>query len=295
MVHRAADVTSAILVKNDIDYEIIFVDDGSKDLTWDEIVSASDIPGVRGIGFSRNFGKEAAIFAGLDGTRGDVVAVMDCDLQHPPVKLVEMYSLWEQGYEVIEGIKDDRGKESSFHKMAAGAFYRMMGEATGANMEGSSDFKMLDRRAVDALLTLPERKTFFRALSSWVGFRTAEVHYEVSEREAGQSKWSYKSLVRYAIDNVTSFTAVPLQLVTGLGIVLLLVFLVIGIQTLVRWAMGLSVAGFTTVILLLLLVGGAIMIALGIIGLYLSRVYEEVKGRPRYIVARSVERGAEEF
>ncbi|WP_277259824.1 glycosyltransferase family 2 protein [Olegusella massiliensis] len=287
LIYHSAEVTSSILVKAHIPFELVFVDDGSRDNTWLEIERACAIKGVRGIGFSRNFGKEGAIFAGLEAAKGDVVAVMDCDLQHPPLKLVEMYHLWEEGYEVIEGVKDDRGEESAFHAWAANLFYKMMGNATGIDMAGASDFKMLDRRAVESLLQLPERRTFFRALSAWIGYKTTQVHYEVAERELGESKWTFCKLMSYAIDNVTSFTAAPLQFVTGLGAVLMLIFLVVGIQTLVRWILGNAVAGFTTVILLLLLIGGAIMIALGIIGFYLSRMYDELKGRPRYIVARS--------
>lgn len=288
LIFHSAEVIASLLKEAHMPFELVFVDDGSVDTTWDEIERATSISGVRGIGFSRNFGKEAAIFAGLEAARGDVVAVMDSDLQHPPAKLIEMYQLWEEGFEVIEGIKDDRGSESAFHAWAAGLFYRMMGKATGIDMAGSSDFKMLDRRAVDALLQLPEHRTFFRALSAWIGYKTTQVHYEVAEREVGQSKWSLRKLVRYALDNVTSFTAAPLQLVTALGALLMLVFLVVGIQTLVHWILGTAVAGFTTVILLLLLIGGSIMLALGIIGFYLSRMYDELKARPRYIVARSV-------
>ena len=150
------------------DIEIIVVDDGSKDATWENITKAAQMNShVVGIHFSRNFGKEAAMFAGLEKAAGDCCVVLDCDLQHPPEKIVEMYRLWEEGYEVVEGIKEDRGEESGFHKFAANSFYGLISRATGMDMSSSSDFKLLDRKVVDTLNSLPERNVFFRALSFW--------------------------------------------------------------------------------------------------------------------------------
>ena len=152
------------------------------------------------------------------------------------------------------------------------------------DMSSSSDFKLLDRKVVDVLLSLPERNTFFRALTFWAGFDTRTVEYEVQERKYGTSKWNFFSLMRYAISNCTSFSTLPLQLVTFMGTISIIFSVVLGIQTLVRYLMGNSVEGFTTVILLILIIGGFIMLSLGIIGHYVSRVYEEVKGRPKYII-----------
>lgn len=205
-----------------------------------------------------------------------------------------MYRLWEQGYEVVEGIKASRGKESLLHKCSAGAFYKLISRCTHVDMQSSSDFKLLDRKVVDVLVALPEKDTFFRALSFWVGFKTASVEFEVEQRRFGQSKWSFKGLVNYAVQNITSFTTVPLQAVTFIGTVLLISSVVLGIQTLVKFLMGRAVEGFTTVILLLLIIGGAIMISLGIIGHYIARIYDEVKRRPKYIVARRTDEGVEE-
>ena len=240
---------------------------------------------VRGVHFSRNFGKEAAIFAGLQHARGDCVAVIDCDLQHPPEKLVEMYRLWEQGVQVIEGVKADRGRESALHRLSAKIFYSLISRATKVDMSRASDFKLLDRRAVNVILTMREKRAFFRALSSWVGFTTAEVSYEVRERTAGESKWSTWSLMKYAVSNITAFTALPLHLVTVFGALTLLVSLVMGVIALVQKFMGIALGGFTTVIILLLFLGSLIMLSLGIIGYYLGNIYEEIKDRPRYIVA----------
>lgn len=286
MIPIAAKTLDDVLSKADILHEIIFVDDGSKDTTWDRIQAASeDIASVRGIHFSRNFGKESAMFAGLSAAKGDCVAVIDCDLQHPPEKLVEMYGLWEEGFEVIEGVKSSRGKENALHTFAAKSFYRLIGGASGFDMQNASDFKLLDRCAVDAILALPEKHAFFRAMSSWVGFKTASVAFEVQERTEGQSKWSIKSLIRYAVTNIASFSTAPMQIVTFLGIVTLVISLVLGAIALYQKIAGIALGGFTTVIIIQLFVGSIIMISLGIIGFYISQIYEEVKNRPRYIIA----------
>ena len=163
------------------------------------------------------------MFAGLEKARGDCCAVIDCDLQHPPEKLVEMYRLWEQGYEVVEGIKEDRGQESGFHRFAANSFYGLISRATGMDMSSSSDFKLLDRKVVDTLNAMPERNVFFRALSYWVGYRQASVSYKVQERTAGESKWSTRSLIKYALTNISSFSSAPLHIVTALGFIMLAV------------------------------------------------------------------------
>ncbi len=269
-----------------IDYECIFIDDGSKDATYRLIQQVSkENPRVRGVSFSRNFGKEASIFAGLEEARGDCCVLVDCDLQFPPERIPEMYALWREGYEVVEGKKTSRGKESLLHKCSAGLFYKLISRCTHVDMKSSSDFKLLDRRVIDVLRSLPEKDTFFRALSFWAGFRTATVEFEVAERQYGASKWSLRSLMKYAVQNITSFTTIPLQLVTLIGLILLFVSAVLGIQTLVRFLMGRAVEGFTTVILLLLIIGGGIMISLGIIGHYIARIYDEVKGRPKFIIA----------
>lgn len=286
-IGNTASVLSALLAENAIEYELIFISDGSRDGTYEEIVKAArENPRVKGAEFSRNFGKEAGIFAGLELTGGDAVIVMDCDLQHPPSVIPEMWRLWQEGAEVVEGIKTARGRESLGHKLSAGLFYKIMSCLIKMDMNASSDFKLLDRKVVDVLLALPERNTFFRALSFWAGFRTEAVHYEVQERQFGESKWSFLSLMRYAISNATSFSTLPLQLVTVMGLVSILFSVVLAVQTLVRFLMGTSVEGFTTVILLILIIGGFLMLSLGIIGHYIARIYEEVKGRPKYIISK---------
>lgn len=280
-------VLRELLEGEQIPYELIFVSDGSKDGTYGEILKAAESnPHVKGAQFSRNFGKEASIFAGLHLADGDACIVMDCDLQHPPQVIPQMYALWQQGFEVVEGIKTSRGRESLAHKLSAGLFYKIMSKLIRMDMNASSDFKLLDRKVVDVLLSLTERNTFFRALSFWAGFRTVSVEYEVQERQFGESKWSVWSLMKYAVSNATSFSTLPLQLVTVMGTLSILFSVILAIQTLVKYLMGTAVEGFTTVILLILIIGGFIMLSLGIIGHYIARVYEEVKGRPRYIISR---------
>ena len=289
-IANTAKVLGELLEQHGIDYELVFISDGSKDGTFERIKEESaKNPRVRGAEFSRNFGKEAGIFAGLELTTGDAVIVMDCDLQHPPETIIEMYHLWERGYEVIEGVKADRGKESFIHKIFVKMFYGMMSESTGIDMSRASDFKLLDRKAVDAFIALPERHVFFRALSSWVGFKTTSVEFKVQERAQGESKWSFASLFRYAINNVTSFSTAPMQIVMGCGIVVFIFSLIFSIYSIVKWFMGYSLEGFTTVIILQLFIGSVLMFDLGIIGYYIAKIYEEVKHRPRYIVTETTE------
>ena len=285
-VPLAADVIGDLLTKAGIDHEMIFVNDGSRDHTWRAIQeAAARRPQVRGIRFSRNFGKEAAIFAGLAQAKGDCCVVLDCDLQHPPEKILEMYRLWQQGWQVVEGVKISRGKESPLHTLAAKTFYRFLSGATRIDMSHASDFKLLDRRAVDVLVAMREKNAFFRALSSWIGFDTAQVEFEVQPRAAGESKWSLRSLTRYAVTNLASFSTAPLQIVTILGVLVFLCSLVLGCWSLWQKINGQALEGFTTVILLLLLIGSALMVCLGILGYYIAKIYEEIKDRPRYIVA----------
>ncbi len=289
MLKKTVRVLSDLLTSEKISFELVFVDDGSKDRTWEQICEAhAENEHVRGVHFSRNFGKEAAIFAGLSEARGDCAAVMDCDLQHPPQTLIQLYRKWEEGYEVVEAVKRTRGKESAAHKAATGIFYKIMSKAVKIDMSRASDFKLLDRRAVDSLLEMPERNAFFRAMSAWIGFKQTQVEFDVQEREAGESKWSTRKLIVYALNNIVGYSTAPMQIVTGAGIISFILAVVLGIQTLIRYFTGHAVEGFTTVILLILLIGSMIMISLGVIGFYIARIYEETQGRPKYIISRRI-------
>lgn len=288
-INNTASVVSGILKEAGIEYEIVFVDDGSKDSTWECICSANaDDANVRGVRFSRNFGKEGAIFAGLRAVSGDCAVLIDCDLQHPPELIPKMYNMWESGAEVVEAIKASRGKESIFYKMFAKSFYKMMRSSSGINLDGASDFKLLDRKVVNALNELPERMTFFRALSSWVGFRTEKIEFDVKPRAAGKTKWNFGKLFKFAVNSITSFTNLPIHLITAVGVIFGVFALVLGVHTLVNYFCGTAAEGFSTVILLILIVGACVLIGIGVIGFYLSKIYEEIKQRPRYIVSERV-------
>lgn len=286
MIAITSKKISQILNDASIEYEIIFVDDGSKDSTWSEIIQISnEIDKINGIKFSKNFGKEAAIFAGLESASGECCVIIDCDLQHPPEKIVEMYRLWEEGYEVIEGIKEERGNESVFYRYSAKCFYNLISKATNIDMRRSSDFKLLDRKAVDVIINMKEKDTFFRALSSWIGFNTIGITFDVEKREEGESKWSKWALIKYAINNITTFSAFPMQVVTILGGIVFAISIILGIQSLYHKILGQALEGFTTVIIIQLFIGSVIMISLGIIGYYISKIYNQIKERPRYIIA----------
>ena len=286
MIFKTSSKITSMLNSEQIPFEIIFVDDGSKDRTWEMIQSESKKNTlIKGTHFSRNFGKEAAIMAGLESCAGECAVVIDCDLQHPPEKIIEMYHLWELGYEIVEGRKNSRGEESAMHSFAAKSFYAIISKATGIDMSTASDFKLLDRKAINVLLNMRERNAFFRALSSWIGFKTAEVLYDVQQREAGESKWSTAALIRYALTNISSFSTAPMQIVTVLGGAMFIVAIVFGVIALVQKCTGVALGGFTTIILLLLFTGSIVMLSLGIIGYYIAKIYEEIKDRPRYIIS----------
>lgn len=288
IIPKTVSTIDGVLNDANIAHELLFINDGSKDRTWEIIEeAASQNKNVKGVCFSRNFGKESAVFAGLSQATGDCCVVIDCDLQHPPEKIVEMYRLWEQGYEIVEGVKTSRGSESALHKFAAKSFYAIMSDAVGFDMSRASDFKLLDRKAINVLLNMREKNAFFRALSSWIGFKSTEVEYDVREREAGTSKWSTKSLIKYAVTNISSFTSAPMQIVTILGFLVFFVGLAFSVEALVQYFLGSARAGFTTVIILQCFTSSVIMMGLGIIGFYISKIYEEVKGRPKFIIDKT--------
>jgi dolichol-phosphate mannosyltransferase len=269
------------------DFEILMIDDGSRDNTWAVIESACRQDArLAGLRLSRNFGKEAAICAALDRAEGDAVILMDGDLQHPPRHIPEMISLWQQGYAIVEGVKSSRGRESLASKLNASIFYGMFRRFTGIDLRNASDFKLLDRSVVMQWRQLGEHDTFFRGLSAWMGFKRTTFSFDVASRQAGSSKWSPLKLIALSLNAITGFTAVPLHFITLLGLVMLFGSFILAIQTLVNFFTGHADTGFTTVILLLLLIGGSIMISLGLIGIYIARIFTEVKGRPRYIIAQ---------
>jgi len=240
---------------------------------------------VAALRLSRNFGKESAICAALQRCTGDAALIIDSDLQHPPELIPEMVRLWrEEGYQVVEGVKQDRGREGVMSKLFAGLFYRIFRRLTGIDIGVASDFKLLDKTVVDAWRTMPEIDTFFRGMSAWLGFRHVQVPFTVAPRAAGRSKWSFRKLLRLAANSITAYTATPLYIVAILGAILMIGALVLFVQTLINKLLGIASGGFTTVIILQLLIGSCVMLSLGIIGVYLSKIYEETKRRPRFVV-----------
>ena len=279
------------VVKNihSFDYEIIFINDGSTDRTLDIIKEYSiNDDKIIYLSFSRNFGKESALCAGLDAATGDCAICLDSDMQFPPEVIPDMYKLWEEGYEVVEGVKKKRQKESLMYKLCAGTFYSFLKKSSNIDLRNSSDFRLLDRAAIDAWKEMPEKQTFFRGMSSWVGFKRYQYEFEVADRIEGESKWSFKRLIGLAVDAVTSYTAAPLYAASIFGIIFFVFAVVMGIQTLYMYVLGKAQSGFTTVILLLLFIGAVILLGLGVIGIYIKKIYEEVKGRPRYIISRVI-------
>lgn len=265
--------------------EIILVDDGSKDHTYEKMCALHEKDDrIKCISFSRNFGKEAAIFSGLRGGSGDCFVVMDADLQHPPETILQMYAYWKEGYEVVEGIKESRGKESGFHRCLAGLFYGAISKIMHVDMRNSSDFKLMDKRVAEAVCSLTEKNTFFRALAYWVGFKSVTVSYEVKERVAGKTKWSYWKLGTYAVKNLISFTNAPLQVVTVIGAFFLLIGAIWGVDAVLSWIQGRAVGGYPSLVLLIIIATGGIMVSLGIIGAYIAKIYDEIKNRPQYII-----------
>ncbi len=290
--HLADTLKEIILVLDTLDagYEVVLVDDGSPDDTWQAIKTQSEhYPSVKGIRLSRNFGKESALAAGLEHASGNAVLVMDGDLQHPPALIPLMVKAWQEGADVVEAIKQHRGRESSYSKARAQIFYRIFTRLTGYDLHGASDFKLMDCRVLEAWRRMGERNLFFRGMNAWLGFKRIQIPFDVPERVDGESGWSILQLARLATTAVTAFSSAPLHLITLAGVSFVIFAFTLGIQTLYLKASGQAVDGFTTVILLLLVIGGVMMLGLGIIGTYIARIYEEVKGRPRYIISEQVE------
>lgn len=283
----------SILLRNKIKHQFFLVDDGSSDNSWLEMQKlCRDYNNISIIKLSRNFGKEAALCAALENISGDACIILDSDLQHPPELIPEMVRLWrDEGYEIIEGIKSNRGKESLLGKITALTFYKLFNKASGINLTSASDFKLLDKKVINAWKSMHESITFFRGMCAWVGYRHIQIPFEVQERTMGKSKWSIKSLVSLAIQSITSYTSAPLYMVTWIGMILLFIDFILFIQTLFMKFSGNALTGFTTVIILILGIGSAILINLGIIGIYISKIYDEVKGRPRYLISTKQGKG----
>ncbi len=279
------------LERTGCEFEIILVDDGSPDDTWENIKEeAQAFPSLRAVRLSRNFGKELALCAGLERAHGDAVVVMDGDGQHPPSLLPMMVEKWRSsGADIVHAVKTKRGREPVAGKVGAFLFYLILNKLSGFDLKGASDFKLVNRKVTDTWLAMRERNVFFRGMTAWMGFSTVKIPFQVVARRGGKSGWSYLRRAKLALIGITTFSSFPLHLVTFAGVIFFIFAIGLGIQTLYLKLTGRAFTGFATVILLELIIGSLLMISLGIIGEYLARIYEEVKGRPRYIVAESID------
>ena len=282
---------TAVLDRLGRPWTVLVVDDGSTDATLAELkaLNARD-PRYRAISFSRNFGKEIAVAAGLREARGDAVVIIDGDLQHPPETIAEFVRAWDAGYDIVYGVRRDRETDGPVRRLLSRGFYRLFRTLSGTELpRGAGDFRLLDRRAVDAMNRMGERARFNKGLYAWIGFRATGVPFDVEARRDGGSRWQLRRLVAFAIDGFATFTTIPLRvwsyvglLISGFAFLYALVFLA---KTLLY---GVDQPGFPTQIISIMILGGVQLISLGVIGEYLARVYEEVKGRPLYIVAERV-------
>jgi len=271
-------------------FEVVLVNDGSRD---DSIAVMRALherdPRVRVVDFSRNFGHQVAISAGLDHARGEAVVIIDSDLQDPPEVILELAAKWRQGAEVVYAQRRTRPGETRFKLLTAAMFYRLIRRLTSVDIpRDTGDFRLLDRKVVDTLVAMKEHHRFMRGLSVWVGFRQEAVHYDRQERYAGETKYPLSKMVRFALDAITGFSYVPLQLATTLGFVLAGLSLLGIVLAVVLRLLDVAIQGQTTTLIAVLLLGGIQLIFLGVIGEYLGRIYDEVRGRPLYIVRETL-------
>ena len=287
---EAINKIAEILEACEKNWEIVIVDDGSSDQTYQQVVQLAKADSrIKGIALSRNFGKEAAMLAGLEHAKGEAVIILDADLQHPPGFIPEMIDKWRSGAQIVHAVKRSRKDDSAGKKAAAYCINQLISSLGGININNSSDFKLLDREIVDILVhRLPERERFFRGLTSWLGFAEEYIYFDVATRQGDESKWSFWSLLELAITALTSFTSLPLRIVTFLGFATMILGFFVAGDTILSLIKGQSVSGFATIIISLLLIGSFIMISLGIIGEYIAKIYEEVKARPHYLIKASV-------
>ena len=278
-------------------WEIIVVDDGSRDNTFDRLNElAQDDSRVKVIRLSRNFGKEAALLAGLRAAIGDAVVTIDSDLQHPPQLIPTMIDAWRKGANVVDAVKRSRQNDGVFTRLRARIFNSLFSKLAGINLQNSSDFKLIDRVIVDTLACdLPESQRFYRGLSDWVGYSHETILFDVETRVKGEGKFTLWSLINLATTAIVSFTSAPLRIVTILGFSTLLFGLVVSVEAITTWFRGEAVSGFTTIVITLLIIGSFIMISLGIIGEYIAKIYDEVKHRPSYLVESSIGIGQDDI
>ena len=297
-MHNEADVLDQLFERLEsatgglgVALEIICIDDGSTDATFGMLVArAQQDPRVKVISLSRNFGKEAALTAGLEAATGDVVVPIDADLQDPPELIAEFLTLWEQGYDVVYGVREDRSSDTAAKRVSAGLFYRLFNLVSDHRIPASTgDFRLMDRKVIDAINQLPERNRFMKGLFAWVGFRQVGVPYVRPARAAGDTSWGYLKLWRFALDGVTAFTTLPLRIWSAVGVVAALFAVLYAVVLIIRvLVVGREAPGYASIMVVVLFGFAAQMIAFGVMGEYIGRMYEEVKRRPIYMVKTRV-------
>jgi polyisoprenyl-phosphate glycosyltransferase len=286
-----------LLERETSSFEIICVDDGSQD---DSLAVLRDLNlgdrRIRAVSFSRNFGKEIAIAAGLDHARGQAVAIMDADLQHPPEVLSVFLAKWREGWQMVYGVRSDRDSESAVKRAFARAFYKLFARFGETDLpDGAGDFRLMDRKVVDALCAMGERARFSKGLYAWVGFRSIGVEFQVAERLHGATKFNYNRLFHFAFDGITSFSTMPLKLSAYLGVAVAVFAVVAALFYALRTLVfGADVPGFPTLVVAIMFFSGVQLISLGLIGSYVGRIFAEVKRRPLYVVGEEVGLGVGE-
>jgi dolichol-phosphate mannosyltransferase len=273
-------------------YEIVLVDDGSSDGSWDALLElAARDSHLRLLRLSRNFGHQAALSAGLDAARGEAIVLMDADLQDPPELIPQLVGKWREGFDVVYAIRGEREGEPRLRLASISLFYRLLYRITSTEIpQNVGDFRLLSRRAADAITAMPERARFLRGMTSWIGFRQTGVQYTREARYAGESKYPPRKLLRLALDGITSFSTAPIKLVTALGFALVVFCVGVLAWTLyVRFFTSHHPQGWTSVIAVVLLLGGVQLLSLGVIGQYVARIFDETKQRPLYLVDEVVE------
>lgn len=276
-----------IMDMSGFEWEFLFVNDGSKDRSLERLMALrSDDQRVNVINFSRNFGKETALLAGMDYSDGDAVVIMDADLQHPAALVPEMIYWWERGFDDVYGQRVDRGREPWLRKRFSRLFYRLLQNSSKAEvLANAGDFRLLSRRAVNAIIKMRESQRYTKGLYCWVGFNKKGIPFTTAERNSGKSTFSYKSLFNLAIDGITSYTTSPLRIASVMGIIVSLMSLIYLLVVLIKYFIcGEAVRGYPTLICIILFLGGVQLLALGVIGEYVGRIFNEAKRRPPYIV-----------
>lgn len=289
---QLTEVLEAIQSKKKIDdWSVVYVDDGSKDSTWSIIVSQSEADShVHGIKLAHNVGHQFALWAGYEYAVGkaDAVVSMDADLQHDIHSIEDMVDKYNEGYEVVYGVRNDRKTDGWIKKQTALGFYRLMQWMGVDIIKNHADYRLLGSHALEALVAYPERNLFIRGLVRTLGFRETEVYFDVKERFAGNSKYSMRKMLNFAVDGITSFSVQPLRLIAGLGVIIVLLALIAAIYVLVSYFMGRAVAGWSSLLLSIWFIGGVQLLSIGVLGEYIGKIYKETKRRPRYVVEKRI-------